>query len=276
MQRLSDSVSGPLLERLSLTLRARPDHVKAAGVLPRGWHLALCIDGGMHDQLAEDGLPRENPMLPAMEGFPSRVMGATAMHFLKDIPLGAQLDCTARIGAVADKVGRSGPLRIMTIERQYFVSGELCIDEQQEVVYLPTPPNAAASIPSPAPAAPRAAPEVADVVSDRSIQLREIDVFRFSAVTFNSHRIHYDHPYATQVEGWPSLLVQAKYLALLLMGEAERHAGRAPARFSFRSLAPLTCPASIQLRIRAGREDGTLQVSAEDDSRSYLQATASF
>lgn len=110
-------------------------------------------------------------------------------------------------------------------------------------------------------------------LGEGAIALDEIDVFRFSAVTFNGHRLHYDRPYATGVEAWPGILVQAKLLALHALQACERVRGEGLRSFSFRSLAPLLCPAQVQVDVVDAGE-GRVQATVRSASGVHLTAVA--
>lgn len=264
--RSTERVTRSHVRRIAAALGLDPRVVDAMQSLPPGWHWAFCIAIHARAGLASDGLPADDPLLPSMEAFPTRVMGGTKIEVVQPIPLEAEMDCDSRIAGLVDKPGRSGPLRILTIERLYSIDAARAIRETQEVVYLTTAPRPRVES---TPDASRQAPHGA-----HRIAVDEVDVFRFSAATFNSHRIHYDTAYAVQVEGWSALLVQAKLLALHVLQACTRAHGDGVRGFSFRSLAPLACPAQAHLEM--SRVGDTVEAAVLTASGRHLAATVRY
>jgi 3-methylfumaryl-CoA hydratase len=142
------------------------------------------------------------------------------------------LEKTARIADVSLKEGATGALIFVTVENEYRVSGALCLSEKQSLVYRDHPR------PGEAPPPPKAAPDEPDW--SRKIEPDPVMLFRYSAITFNGHRIHYDHPYVTGEEGYPNIIVQGQLIATLLLDTfAAENPGIEPKRFSFRAMKPL-------------------------------------
>lgn len=253
--------------RVAATLGLDPAAPTTMQSLPPGWHWAFCLATPARAALAVDGLPASDPLLPQMEGFSARVMGGTTFDVVQPVPMEAELACTTRIAGIVNKTGRSGALRILTVERLYSVSGAMAISERQEVVYLQHTPRPAADDTSPP--AHCAPPGVWQLAFD------ETDVFRFSAVTFNTHRIHYDAPYAARTEGWAGILVQAKLLALHMLQACERRHGAAVRAFSFRSVSPLPAPAQAWIDLTEDR-DGAVQATVHGRAGLHLTATVRY
>ncbi|MFC0219366.1 MaoC family dehydratase N-terminal domain-containing protein [Pseudochelatococcus lubricantis] len=193
-------------------------------------HLCLGQPAVPGAQLGSDGHPARGGFLPPVP-LPRRMWAGGAFAFHDDIRVGDTVTRTSRILDVALKEGRSGQLCFVTVEHRIGAGGRDVITERQDIVYRD------AGSPKPAPtAAPAAAPEGAH---RRLIVPTTTLLFRYSALTFNGHRIHYDAPYARDVEGYPGLVVHGPMQATMLLHLAADIGGRAPARFSFRSLSPL-------------------------------------
>jgi 3-methylfumaryl-CoA hydratase len=127
------------------------------------------------------------------------------------------------------KTGSTGSLCFVTVRHDLSVDGQVCVSEEQDLVYRDDPdPDAPVRAPKPA-------PTTSDV--SRTVEPSEVLLFRYSALTFNGHRIHYDRDYATSVEGYPGLVVHGPLTATLLAGLAAEHG--ALRTFSFRGMAPL-------------------------------------
>jgi itaconyl-CoA hydratase/mesaconyl-C4 CoA hydratase len=146
------------------------------------------------------------------------------------------------VKGVVEKTGRTGKLLFVTVAHEYFQSGLPCLSEEQDIVYRePSPPILQGSRPMP------------EAQWSEDIQPHPIMLFRYSAVTFNGHRIHYDAPYVREVEGYPGLVVHGPLIATFML-RALQHADpdRAIASMSFRGMRPLIAPRTFQV---AGRRD---------------------
>jgi 3-methylfumaryl-CoA hydratase len=137
------------------------------------------------------------------------------------------------------KQGSSGRLCFVTISHEIAVKGRLRLIEEQNLVFLEGPDKTAP------PRAPQPPPP--DSVWTRRVVPTPVQLFRYSALTFNGHRIHYDHPYATGEEGYPGLVVHGPLLALLLLGLGAELRGGPPRTFEYRGLAPIFCDEEIEL-----------------------------
>ena len=153
------------------------------------------------------------------------------IEFLRPIPLGGAMMRTSQVVAIAEKTGRTGPMILVTLHHEIKVDDRTAIREDQDLVFRG---YTSAAAPGPASAgSPASAAQVRGVVLD------PVRLFRYSALTFNAHRIHYDRDYARQREGYPGLVVQGPYLATLLLAHWLQHRpGHDVAAFTFRAVAP--------------------------------------
>lgn len=213
-------------DRLAALLDHDGGHWRAGEVPPLGHWLCFMPDA-RQAELGADGHPRR-------EGaFPRRMWAGSRVQFLAPIPLGAAIERRTRTVKVEDKSGRSGAMQFVTLEHTISVGGEAAVIEEQDLVY-----RAAAE---PGVIAERTAidPGADDAVT-RKIFTDPALLFRFSALTFNAHRIHYDRAYAREVEGYAGLVVHGPLLATLLMDLALRERpGFVPSAFEFRARSPL-------------------------------------
>ncbi|HWV61000.1 MAG TPA: MaoC family dehydratase N-terminal domain-containing protein, partial [Sphingopyxis sp.] len=170
---------------------------------------------------------------------PRRMWAGSRIDFLAPVPVGAALTRVTTIDAIKPKRGASGALLFVTLRHEISADGADAIREEQDIVFR----EAAGATPTLV-VAPAEIPEPADAV--RSITPDPVLLFRYSALTFNAHRIHYDRDYARDVEGYAGLVVHGPLIATLLMGHALR-AGLAPRRFAFRAEAPLIDGAPFHL-----------------------------
>lgn len=190
-------------------------------------------------------------------GLPRRMWAGGQLEFHAPLRLGAPASKHTTLERVAKKTGRTGPLGFVTLRHEIKQNGKLCVTEHQDLVYLP---DRRAGTASPNYAQ---APEGAGIALDFTSTM----LFRYSALTFNGHRIHYDHPYATDVEGYDGLVVHGPLLAQLMMLAAHDALGPLEA-FSFRARAPVIagenatlCHQGENLWVRGA--DGRLCIEAQ-------------
>jgi len=196
--------------------------------LPAGWHWLWFKPLDRRSALGDDGHARRGGFLPPVP-LPRRMWAGGTLAFPGELRLGERVIRRSTIESVEEKTGRTGRLVFVTVRHRVESVRGLAVDEAQHIVYR----EAAAGGPGDGPPAP------ADAAWSDAFVADAITLFRFSALTFNSHRIHYDEPYATRVESYPGPVVHGPLLALLLLDGATRHGGRAPAQFSYRALSPL-------------------------------------
>jgi 3-methylfumaryl-CoA hydratase len=256
LQEMEDVCALPLVRRVAALLDRDPGMLRAGDPLPRGWHVALFTVPTRQSALRPDGLGGLGVDLPDL-GLPRIMAGGRQTTFHVDIPIGAAVHRLSRTETVTPKQGRSGPLALVSIRHDLFVGNATVLTERQDYVMLPerVPGSPAA------PATPPQAPAPAD--TERRIVADEAMLLRYCAVTFNTHRIHYDHPYATQVEGYSALVVNAGLPVLFLLDLFRAEAGREPATLALRNLASLYCNRPIRLCSARGAEAWRLW--AEDD-----------
>lgn len=211
--------------------------VPADGALPMLLHLCLAQSVAPTAALAADGHPARGGFLPPVP-LPRRMWAGGEFVFHAPLTVGARIRRLSRIEGVTVKQGRSGVLCFVTVGHRIESDGQLAITERQDIVYRPAE---GARPPAAVPAGPRVP------ARRHSVTPSEALLFRYSALTFNAHRIHYDHPYATGAEGYPGLVVHGPLQATLLCQFAADLAGAMPSRFSFRSSAPILGTAPFDL-----------------------------
>lgn len=196
------------------------------GELPPLAHWLLFPPDTRQSAIGSDGHPMRKD-----DGLPRRMWAGSRVRFLAPILLGSEVERETSAIAVNDKQGRSGRMRFVTLRHLLKVNGHVCVEEEQDIVYREAGRNGA----PPPPEALTAAPPVSRIVTIDPVKL-----FRFSALTFNAHRIHYDLPYTRDVEGYPGLVVHGPFIATLLMDHFLRDAPAAQvSSFSFRAQRPI-------------------------------------
>jgi 3-methylfumaryl-CoA hydratase len=201
--------------------------------LPLLWHWLYLLEHPPTEDLGEDGHAVRGVIpVPAGAG-QRRMIAGGRVRRLGDLRCGEEATRRTRIVSTVDKVGRSGPMTFVAVRHEIHQRGRLVVEERQDVVYRGpgrVDPAGHASD------APRQQLPAAGWVVDTSPSL----LFRFSALTYNAHRIHYDRTYAQQVEGYPGLVVHGPLQAMLMTEAARsRHAQPRLAEFSFRLVAPV-------------------------------------
>jgi len=205
---------------------------QAGDTLPACWHWAWFNAAHPHSELGRDGHPKRGgkTILPPVP-LPRRMWAGGRVEFLQPLLIGKQITKTSTIGKISEKKGSTGTLCIVTILHELSDAGTLCIREQQNLVFREDP-KPDASVPKP-PAPPL------DATISRSVTPDPVTMFRYSALTFNGHRIHYDVDYARDVEGYEGLVFHAPLTATYLVRLACEIAGGPVRSFDYRATAPL-------------------------------------
>ena len=202
---------------------------EAGDPLPPFWHYAYFWESLPPAGLGRDGHPRTGDFIPNL-GLPRRMWAGGALEFLAPLRIGSTAVKRTRIADVVEKTARSGPLAIVTLHHEISQNGQVCVRETQSLFY-----REEASPDAPQPQPPKA-PNDAPIRQTR--RFSTTDLFRYSALTFNGHRIHYDREYAMKTEGYAGLVVHGPILAQMLVHLAQSLLGDLQ-KFEFRATAPL-------------------------------------
>ncbi len=224
---------------LQATLESEDPEFAAGDFLPPLWHWCYFWQAIPLSGVGRDGHGARGAFLPPIE-LPRRMWAGSRVTWHEGLPLGAPARRVSTILDVVAKEGRSGPLAFVTVKHEISGAAGLALTEEHDIVYR--------AAPQPGEAAPAGRPAPADLPWRREISPDPVLLFRYSALTFNGHRIHYDHPYVTEVEGYPGLIVHGPLLATLMVDLARRaQPARRIAGFSFRALSPIfdTAPFSV-------------------------------
>ncbi len=244
--------------------------------MPQGIHLCLCTPEAPTDRLGEDGHPLRDDspasFLPPIP-LPRRMWASSAMQFHGPIAIGARIERISRIASVEAKSGGRGDMVFVEVDHETRADGTLMVSERQSIVYLE----------GLAPDAPLSPPEATGESFDasawdahRMLVPDERLLFRYSALTFNTHRIHYDTPYAREIERYRGLVVHGPLTASLLLQLAAEHYGENRlTRFAFRGLSPAIVGEPLHLVLRGTGQDIELGAFASD-GRQVVKASATF
>ncbi|MBJ9622174.1 FAS1-like dehydratase domain-containing protein [Burkholderia multivorans] len=226
-------------------LRATLDDAEPSAlpdVLPPLWHWLYFLPGERQSNIGTDGHARRGGFLPPV-ALPRRMWAGGRLQFLRPLAVDTPIQRRSTIANVQSKSGRSGQLVFVTVLHEIGDAQGVAIREEQDIVYRDAPPPAAAGTPAPAPQ-----PAPTDEQYSRIVTPDPVLLMRFSALTFNGHRIHYDRPYAMEEEGYPGLVVHGPLIAMLLMEELRRrHPDKTIRAFDFKAVSPLfdTAPFTV-------------------------------
>jgi len=216
---------------LSATLDYEDAEPADGTVVPPLWHWLYFLPMAPMSDVGPDGHPKRGGFLPPVP-VPRRMFAGGRFEFHHPLKIGERISRTSRITDVSGKEGRSGTLVFVTVRHEISNSGGVALSEEHDIVYRENP-RTDAPVPKPTPAP-------AGETFSREIVPDPVLLFRYSALTFNSHRIHYDRSYATEVEGYPGLIVHGPLIATLLVDLLRRNLPDARiSRFSFRAVRPL-------------------------------------
>jgi 3-methylfumaryl-CoA hydratase len=232
--------------------------------LPPLWHWAFILPRVSQSDLGPDGHPHRGGFLPPFE-LPRRMFAGGRVRFVRPLVIGESARRHSVIRDVSEKRGKTGKLAFVTVLHQIEQDGAICIEEEQDLVFREAGARTAAP----------ERRELAPVPSgswSRVITPDPTLLFRYSALTFNAHRIHYDRDFATGVEGYPGLVVQGQLTAVLLLELVRSQSPRRVSAFAFRGLAPLFdlapfrlvgTPIGQSVRLEAHGPDGQTALAAE-------------
>jgi 3-methylfumaryl-CoA hydratase len=235
---LADQVTHVPAAALSATLDRDDAPPRLGDALPPLWHWLYFLPLARQSEIGADGHPSRGGFLPPVP-LPRRMWAGGRFVFHQPLRIGEAITRTSTVADVTVKEGRNGPLCFVLVRHEIAGPHGLALTEEHDIVYRDAPQ------PNEPPARPRAAP--AEATWQRDITPDPVMLFRYSALTFNGHRIHYDRRYVTEVEGYPGLIVHGPLIATLLVDLLRRNT-EAPLRsFRFRAVSPLfdTAPFSV-------------------------------
>ena len=256
-ERKADAMDPGHAARIAATLGgAAPAQGEA---LPPLWQWAFFISTVGMDGLGTDGHPSRGGFLPPAQDR-NRMWAGGRVEFRQPLKVGVQAERVSTVADVKEKTGRTGALLFVTVRHEYHQAGQIVIQEEQDIVYRqPSPPKLVGSEPAPQ-------AQWRDTVHPSSVLL-----FRYSAVTFNGHRIHYDQPYVTGTEGYPGLIVHGPLMGLVQIELARRsNPGRIVRSFEFRALSPVFAGSAFSVQARR-EQDGSLTTWVADANGGLAQ-----
>jgi 3-methylfumaryl-CoA hydratase len=240
---VTDYLTQSLIDRFRATLGPS---LWSGGGVPLGLHWCLALPAAPTADLSEDGHAKKGDFLPPVP-LPSRMWAGGEVIHHHGLTPNAPVTRVSTITDIVAKQGKSGDLVFVTIGSKFYSGDQLCITEEQNLVFRGLSSLGKSAMPE-------YTPPVADTLQD-TMTPDPVLLFRYSALTFNAHRIHYDRDYAQNSEGYPDLIVHGPLQATLLLNQVARSLGAVPRRITYLGLAPLFCGTPIGLHVTG--ENGT-------------------
>lgn len=264
---LTDQIHATSSRALAATLNQTDTPLRPGDPLPGLWHWLYFLPLAPTSGLGPDGHPRRGGFLPPVP-LERRMWAGGRLGFHDTLRIDDEVERTSTIQKLAEKEGKAGRMAFVTVRHEIRTTRGLAIEEEQDIVYLAMPKVWTAPDPVPL-------PTPLDWVEPYPID--RVLLFRFSALTFNAHRIHYDLSYTTGQEHYPGLVVHGPLQAILLFASATMHVpGRRPAGFSFRGVRPLFDFDRVSIAGRSRDDGGHDLFSANADGHVAMQATMSW
>ncbi|MFL9920625.1 MaoC family dehydratase N-terminal domain-containing protein [Paraburkholderia fungorum] len=258
-----DDITAFPLAAMAATL----DREESNDTVPPLWHWLYFLPIAPMSEVGPDGHPKRGGFLPPVP-LPRRMWAGGRLTFHAPLKVGEHAKRTSTIANIEDKTGRSGRLVFVTVQHAIEAGGELKLEEEHDIVYRDAPQQGAR------PPQPALAPE--GETWRRTIDADAVMLFRYSALTFNGHRIHYDYPYVTEVEGYPGLIVHGPLIATLLVDLVRREQPNATLQsFAFKALRPTFAGQPFAVCGKPAADGKTIDLWAKDhEGYLTMRATA--
>jgi len=264
---VDDEVTLPAVRRMAAMLDLDPMDFDHGKVIPPHWYSMFFTPNARRSQIGHDGHPRKGDFLPPIP-LPRRMFVGRTVTFPGDLRVGDRATKRSEIAGITQKQGRSGTLVFLQVRHTIEVNGKPSVVEMQEVVYRDAPSEVAGA----KPAAPALVPE--NAAWSAAYEMDPVLVYRYSALTWNGHRIHYDADYARREEGYPGCVMNGALTLHLVIEEAlARAGGRRLKGLSAKLVKPLFVGGILNVAGSA-ETDGAVQAWAGDEAGA-LAATCS-
>jgi 3-methylfumaryl-CoA hydratase len=265
---VNDVASAWPVAALAATFDRRDPEPLPGDAIPLGWNWLYFLEARPASELGVDGHPRRGGFLPPVP-LPRRMWAGGRIDFRRALKVGEAIRRDSEILAVEPKHGKSGSLVFVTVRHTVIAGGELALIEEHDIVY-----RDAAKASDPAPQG-KAAPVIAQW--SRAITPDPVLLFRFSALTFNSHRIHYDIDYVKHEEHYPGLIVHGPLQTLLMLDLCRRNETRQVRRLDYRAVHPVFCNERMTINGNVAEEGSKVDLWTANSAGNYaMMGTAYF
>jgi 3-methylfumaryl-CoA hydratase len=225
-----DRIDTTPIKALALTLNDKELKVEEGNPLPEIWYWLYFLPMVPMSEVGVDGHPKRGGFLPPIS-LERRMWASSRLRFHQDLIIGEEISKNSEIVKVSEKEGKTGRMVFVTVKHSIQSQRGVAVEEEQDIVYLPMPKSYVQPAPNPVPV---------DLQWKEEYPINPVFLFRFSALTFNGHRIHYDWRYATEVEKYPGLVVHGPLQALLLFESAKKNnPDKKPMSYNFRAVRPI-------------------------------------
>jgi 3-methylfumaryl-CoA hydratase len=261
-RRDDDEITLGAMARLAATLDQDPEALRRGSEMPESWYAVLFGPLARESVIGPDGQPETGDFMPPLHGA-RRMFAGRRTWFHQPLRIGDMVSRLSAVTRAEPKTGRSGSFTLVTVTHEISGPSGLAITEEQDLVYRAAVEAGATEI-----------QKAASPVADRphwsaTILLDPVLLFRYSALTFNAHRIHYDLPYARDVEGYPALVQNGGLTALLLVETARPYLRRPIAAYAARAISPLFVDSHVTFNGRLAGDTAALWASGPDGGLAY-------
>jgi 3-methylfumaryl-CoA hydratase len=258
-----DEIALGAVERMAATLDQDPAKFRRGGVMPESWYAILFGTTARESDIGSDGHPETGDFMPPLQGT-RRMFAGRRTTFHRPLHIGDRVSRVSTVTRAEPKSGRTGSFVLMTVVHEISGPDGVAITEEQDVVY-----REAVAAGTAAQQREAAAPAAEKADWSTPIALDSVLLFRYSALTFNAHRIHYDLPYTRDTEGYPGLVMNGGLTALLLVETARAHLPRPIASYAARAMSPLFVPSTVTFNGRIVDGTASLWASAPGGGLAY-------
>jgi 3-methylfumaryl-CoA hydratase len=261
-RRDEDEITLNAVRRLAATLDQDPTVFRRGSEMPESWYAILFGTIARESTLGPDGHLETGDFLPPLHGS-RRMFGGRRTRFIAPLKIGDAVTRVSTVTRAEPKAGRTGPFTLVTVVHEISGPSGLALTEEQDIIYRTAVEAGTVA------AQKGAAPATDKPTWSTPIELDPVLLFRYSALTFNAHRIHYDLPYARDVEGYPALVMNGGLTALLLIETARPHLPRAIAAYAARAVSPLFVGQRVAFNGRLAGDEAALWASGPDGGLAY-------
>jgi 3-methylfumaryl-CoA hydratase len=261
-RRDEDEITLGAIQRLAATLDQDTSIYRRGSEMPESWYAILFGPTAPQREIGPDGHPKTGNFLPPLHGT-RRMFAGRRTRFIKPLSIGDTVSRLSTVTRAEPKRGKTGPFTLVTVTHEMSGPAGLALTEEQDLVYR-------AAVEAGTPAQQREAAHTADKPDwSKAIALDPVLVFRYCALTFNAHRIHYDLPYTREVEGYPALVMNGGLTALLLVETARPHLRRPIASYAARAVSPLFIGQRVTFNGRLAGDTAALWAAGADGGLAY-------
>lgn len=261
-RRDEDEITLGAIARLAATLDRDPDDFRHGSEIPESWYAILFAPTARQRTLGADGHPSTGDFLPPLHDT-RRMFAGRRVTFRRPLKVGDRVFRHSEVTRAEAKTGRTGPFTLVTLVQEIGTADGLALTEEQDVIY-----RAAVAAGTTARQT-EAAPFAETPAWSKPILLDPVLVFRYSALTFNAHRIHYDLPYTRDVEGYPALVMNGGLTLLLLIETARPHLKKPIGAFAARAMSPLFVGSTVSFNGRIAGNTALLWATAPSGGLAY-------